>query len=431
MSGHSKVGKFSGVLFLVLVFMLAVPISASWWNSSYDYRKSVNITENSGKTLENHQVKIEINTADLISEGSLQESCEDLRFIGSDDSTRLDYWLESGCNTDSTTVWVEVLEINASSTEEIFLYYGNEEGSSKSSAEQTMYVYDLHGNGYDGSLEGDANYRSNSQEYVELTDASGSETGSIRYSKGTPSPGFYAEWEWYTGDGSGADSNNLIAWNNGNRFEHEDPAQNGIAYALNDHDDCNGINWNSQCGDIASWSENPAKSSWQSAEAYGVREGNTLNYYFNTIGGDLNGTWTNSAFPPGDQFGWSGRTGGSTNHHWVRNLTVRKYTEPNPSVELGEEQTYNLCDSRGPENECILNSTRQISQKNFTVNSVFVADREASVTSTEDFGEIYVSNKSFLSGLWTGNIKLFTDTVVLEAGASFRPENGRIIFSSN
>ncbi|MFB6147301.1 MAG: DUF2341 domain-containing protein, partial [Candidatus Nanohaloarchaea archaeon] len=303
----------------------------NWWDEDWNYRQKFEIKENSGRSLSDYQVRIVVDTASLISAGKMQNDCGDIRFTDGE-GNKLDYWIEEGCNTASTTIWVKVPFIPASGTEGVYMYYGNGGVSSASNPESTMYIYDLHGNGYDGSLYGTANYHSGSPGYIELTDTADSQQGSIRYSRGTPSPGFYATWEWYTGDGSGADSNNLKAWHTGSRFEHEDPNGNGIGYILNDHDDCNGVTWSTQCGDIESWSENPAKSDWRSATAYGVRNGNTLEYYFSTLGNNVQGSWSDSGFPPGDQFGWSGRTGGLNNHHWVRRMTVRKYTTPPPTV---------------------------------------------------------------------------------------------------
>ncbi|MFB6203599.1 MAG: DUF2341 domain-containing protein, partial [Candidatus Nanohaloarchaea archaeon] len=317
---------------------------ANWWNSNWQYRKPVTVQENSGRSLSNYQVKVTVDTASLISAGKMQPDCSDMRFVGSGHSSTLDYWLKSGCDTSSTTVWVQVPSISASGSKDIYMYYGNPSASSASSPEQTMYIYDLHGSGYDGNLYGSANYHSGSN-FLELTDTVDGQTGSIRYPAGTPSPGFYATWEWYTGDGTGADSNNLKAWHEGTNFEFEDPSGNGVGYILNDHDDCGGLAWNPgnpQCGDIEGWYENPAKSSWRTATAWGIRNGDTLRYYFSTIGRTVQGSWTNTNFPPGDQFGWSGRTGGLNNHHWVRSLTVRKYTRPTPTTSIGSETAYGV-----------------------------------------------------------------------------------------
>ncbi|RLJ07986.1 MAG: hypothetical protein DRP13_02995, partial [Candidatus Aenigmatarchaeota archaeon] len=95
----------------------------NWWNSSWKYRKPVNIT-GSNKDLEEHQIKIIINTQELISQGKMNETCEDIRFTNSS-SQEMPYWIESGCNTTSTVIWVKTPWIPANQNETIYLYYGN------------------------------------------------------------------------------------------------------------------------------------------------------------------------------------------------------------------------------------------------------------------------------------------------------------------
>ena len=104
----------------------------SWMDSSWVYRKSIDVANAGGTPLTNEQVLVEIDTATLISTSKLQADCDDLRFVDSDDSTSLDYWVEGGCNTSATQVWVEIPTLpGAGST--IYMYYGND---SATNAEQ-------------------------------------------------------------------------------------------------------------------------------------------------------------------------------------------------------------------------------------------------------------------------------------------------------
>ena len=434
MSGHLEVGKFSGVLFLLLVFILFMPISASWWNSGYDYRKSVNITETSGQDLNNHQVKLEVNTADLISEGDLQESCKDLRFVGSDDSTSLDYWLESGCNTDSTTLWIELPQISANSEKRIYMYYGDSEASSASDGESTFPVFD----GFnDGSLDdqwtdynsGDVLTESNGR--LEIT------TGNVySASKDVSQPGTVVEAKLkYTSSIAGDHSGLMIA-DSGNMEGSNSNSNANILFISDDEQ-----------GTVSTWAGNGETTSYNICSGvsaftatqgedyiYGLADtGTEIKTYMNydnkvSCAGDLTSQHSDFVIGLGHFSLNSDPSTTDTSYDWIR---TRKHVSSDPQIEIGSEAQLNICDIRGPENECVLNSTRDISQKNFTVDSVFLSGSEASVTASEDFGEIRISNSSSFSGLWTGNIKLFAEEVVLEAGASFRPEDGRIIFRSN
>ena len=84
----------------------------------------INNTANSN-VLTDYQVKLITDTASLIADGKMKSDCSDIRFSDSDKTTQLNYWIESGCNTASTNIWVKVPLIPASSTKTIYMYYGN------------------------------------------------------------------------------------------------------------------------------------------------------------------------------------------------------------------------------------------------------------------------------------------------------------------
>ncbi|WP_414837741.1 DUF2341 domain-containing protein [Candidatus Nanosalina sp. VS9-1] len=132
----------------MILLLLVLPLSASWWNDSWNDRKTIEITENSGRTLSNYPVRMTIDTATLVDSGSLQNDCSDLRFVDTDDSTSLDYWIKSGCNTDSTDLVVNVQDIGAGATENVYVYYDNPQASSKTSFSQTVPSGTLTSGGY-------------------------------------------------------------------------------------------------------------------------------------------------------------------------------------------------------------------------------------------------------------------------------------------
>jgi hypothetical protein len=102
------------------------------WLSDYTYKLSIPITY-SGAGVTDHDVVITIDTNTLISNNKMQDDCDDIRVTDSDGTTELSYWVEGGCDTDKTQVWVRVPDIpNGGKT--IYVYYGN---SSASNNEQT------------------------------------------------------------------------------------------------------------------------------------------------------------------------------------------------------------------------------------------------------------------------------------------------------
>ncbi len=64
------------------------------------YRREVEITNNSGSTLTDYQVSFTLDTASLISDNKMNANCSDIRFLDSDDSTGINnYWVEN-CDSD-------------------------------------------------------------------------------------------------------------------------------------------------------------------------------------------------------------------------------------------------------------------------------------------------------------------------------------------
>ena len=82
------------------------------------------IDADSGSTLTDDDVLIELDTATLVTAGKLQSDCDDLRVTDSDKTTLLDHWIEAGCNTNSTQVWVQVPSV-PDGGKTLYVYYEN------------------------------------------------------------------------------------------------------------------------------------------------------------------------------------------------------------------------------------------------------------------------------------------------------------------
>ena len=112
------------------------------WLSGWVYRKSIRIEEKSGSNLTDYSVLVTIDTQSLISAGKLQSGCQDIRFTDKDGSTTIDYWIESGCNTASTEIWVKIPSLSALTAKNIYFYYGNTSASSVSNKTNTFEFFD-------------------------------------------------------------------------------------------------------------------------------------------------------------------------------------------------------------------------------------------------------------------------------------------------
>ncbi|RIB35140.1 MAG: hypothetical protein BXU00_02990 [Candidatus Nanoclepta minutus] len=114
-------------------------IKATWaYNASnkYLYRVPITIKENSGSNLTDYRVLITIDTVSLISAGKMRLDCGDIRFTylntSNNQEYKIPYWIESGCNTTNTRIWVKVPYIPAKENVTIYMYYGNQNATSES-----------------------------------------------------------------------------------------------------------------------------------------------------------------------------------------------------------------------------------------------------------------------------------------------------------
>jgi hypothetical protein len=109
------------------------------------YIAPITLSNASGTPLYNYQVLVKLNTAGLIASGKLRSDCGDLRF--SDGSSNLEYWLEEGCNTANTRVWVKVPVVPVGSSA-IEVRYGAPLSASASNGRSTFAFFDDFSDGF-------------------------------------------------------------------------------------------------------------------------------------------------------------------------------------------------------------------------------------------------------------------------------------------
>ncbi len=99
----------------------------AYWSCAWPYRTAVTVQETSASNLSNYQVKLTISGADLNGSYNWSDDGFDLRVVDSDDQTLMNYWVDDWDKTNKTaTVWVRFDNLAASSSQDIYLYYGNE-----------------------------------------------------------------------------------------------------------------------------------------------------------------------------------------------------------------------------------------------------------------------------------------------------------------
>jgi len=105
-------------------------------SGNWSYRKPINIA-NPGSALTDYQVLVTLDTASLISAGKMQADCDDIRSTNSDGTTLINHWLDSGCNSANTNIWVQVPSIPTAGAT-IFILYGNTEAATGSNFTSTF-----------------------------------------------------------------------------------------------------------------------------------------------------------------------------------------------------------------------------------------------------------------------------------------------------
>jgi len=121
----------------------------TWWNGSWDYKKKINITGQSGAGT-HYQVNFSIGNdsnavgEDFDLEGHCNESFWDIRFVDDDEVTSLPYWIESVSDSGTgklAKVWVNVSD-NLNTSVDIYVYYGKSGESSASNGTNTFEFFD-------------------------------------------------------------------------------------------------------------------------------------------------------------------------------------------------------------------------------------------------------------------------------------------------
>ena len=89
-----------------------------------------------------------------------------------------------------------------------------------------------------------------------------------------------------------------------------------------------------------------------------------------------------------------------------------------------------ICDRRGPINECISNSTHNISGENYNIQSIFQSEPASGFEAFSGKATLNITNSSTISGLWKGSFDIKGERPRIVSGAHFRPQNGRIVIGN-
>jgi len=132
---NAKKSPFSSMDWIV-TFRGEDLVKWAWWNSSWDYKREITVTENSGSSLSNYSVLINVPY-----NANMKTDFSDLRFLDSTETNELGYWIENKTDSTEAWIWVKVPSLTASSNTSVYMYYGNSGASSDSNVSNAFWLY--------------------------------------------------------------------------------------------------------------------------------------------------------------------------------------------------------------------------------------------------------------------------------------------------
>jgi len=121
-----------------LLLLAALPASAGL--AGWQYQREITIQENSGETLRDYQVLVELDGDEFPEEA--QVDGDDIRFTDAD-GRELSYWIEEfNAGAERARIWVKVPLIPANDEAGITMWYGNPGAESESDGEAVFEFFD-------------------------------------------------------------------------------------------------------------------------------------------------------------------------------------------------------------------------------------------------------------------------------------------------
>ncbi|MGZ3921700.1 MAG: DUF2341 domain-containing protein [Bacteroidia bacterium] len=151
--------KLKHLLSVVLVVITGAFAKAQL--PGYSNMKSITVSNSTSSLAIGYQLKLTVNTQSLISASQMLATGDDIRFGKTcSGSVLYNYWIESGINTPTTVIWVNIDSIPAGGNRTFYMYYGNPSATAVSSI---PLVFPFAGSSTDSVSNGTSGGSTNSQ----------------------------------------------------------------------------------------------------------------------------------------------------------------------------------------------------------------------------------------------------------------------------
>ena len=140
-----KVASTEGVVSNTYPINVLALTSGATWISGWSYRRPIIITERTGSTLYDYQVRIVLDSSTLDDPADFfsKASYDDIRFTDSSGVNELSFYIELWDEVSQrAVVWVKVPVLEGGGTTTIYMYYGNPGATSASNGHETCELYE-------------------------------------------------------------------------------------------------------------------------------------------------------------------------------------------------------------------------------------------------------------------------------------------------
>lgn len=105
---------------------------------------------------------------------------------------------------------------------------------------------------------------------------------------------------------------------------------------------------------------------------------------------------------------------------------LNRWNEGDGKIDIEFKGRSEICNYRGPFNECVMNETTGLGPDTYNISSEFKSERSAILQAFNGKATIKISNSTSISGLWQGAFNIEAESPRIQSGASFRPEGETI-----
>ena len=135
MRTNYSLSKRTFYLVLISLLLTGLVSAQDWYDSDWQYRREVAISNPGGAVLTDYQVRVVLDGTFAWS--NVRSDGADVRFTTSDGTTVIPYWIETWNPLSSAIIWVKIPSIPTTGTT-VYLYYGNSDATSASNAANTF-----------------------------------------------------------------------------------------------------------------------------------------------------------------------------------------------------------------------------------------------------------------------------------------------------